>query len=72
MYKRMLAQHGEIYANGWKGIDVAEQMWVTKDFQPVRPIQQKQVDSWFCISYHAKHPQISLSLYKIGFQTSHL
>jgi len=36
----MLAQHGETCANGWKGLDVAEQMWVTKDFQPVSPIQQ--------------------------------
>jgi hypothetical protein len=40
-YKRMLAQHGgETCANGRKGLDVAEQMWVTKDFQPIWPIQQ--------------------------------
>jgi len=26
---------------GWKGSDVAQQMWVTKDFQPVWPIQQQ-------------------------------
>lgn len=32
----------------------------------------KQVHSRFCTSDHTKHPQISLSLYKVGFQTSHL
>jgi len=74
IYKRMLAQHEETCANGMKRFRCSSANVGDKGFSTCLTYSAtvKQVDSRFCISDHASHPQASLSLYKVGFQTSHL